>query len=317
MKAVLHVIRKLDPGGVECWLSDLALAGGVPGFSTEILVETDDPGELESQLVRLGIPVHRWRTGNCWALFQLFRQRKFTAVHSHVHAFSGIVLAIAKLSGIPCRVAHSHCCDDGQATPGRRAYFRLMQRLMAWATTAKLAVSGVAGHSLFGSSSFEIVPCARHFESIDPAPRLPDSSIVLGHVGRPVPEKNRGFILQLARRLASTVLFAPDLKPGEVYARADVFVFPSLKEGLGLALIEAQAAGLPCVASDAIPPEACVVPGLVERLSLEAGEDAWIAAIRRAAARGRHPDPMAWIARSPFTLDASIGALREVYARAS
>lgn len=36
----------------------------------------------------------------------------------------------------------------------------------------------------------------------------------------------------------------------------DVFVFPSLIEGLGIALIEAQVAGLKCVASDTIPKEA-------------------------------------------------------------
>ena len=42
----------------------------------------------------------------------------------------------------------------------------------------------------------------------------------------------------------------------------DAFVFPSLFEGLGLAIIEAQAAGLPCVASTAVPQETNVTPSL-------------------------------------------------------
>ena len=33
----------------------------------------------------------------------------------------------------------------------------------------------------------------------------------------------------------------------------DVFLFPSLYEGLGIAALEAQAAGLPCIISDSVP----------------------------------------------------------------
>ena len=38
----------------------------------------------------------------------------------------------------------------------------------------------------------------------------------------------------------------------------DVFVMPSLWEGFGIAAIEAQANGLPCILSDALPKEAFV-----------------------------------------------------------
>ena len=48
----------------------------------------------------------------------------------------------------------------------------------------------------------------------------------------------------------------------------DVFVMPSLREGLPLAGIEAQAARLPCVLSDAITCELDVLPQLIRRLSL-------------------------------------------------
>ena len=48
----------------------------------------------------------------------------------------------------------------------------------------------------------------------------------------------------------------------------DVFVFPSLFEGLGLALIEAQAAGVPVIASVHVPTEAVVIDCLVEFLPL-------------------------------------------------
>lgn len=40
----------------------------------------------------------------------------------------------------------------------------------------------------------------------------------------------------------------------ELMHSADLFLFPSYFEGLGIVMIEAQAAGLPCVASDGVPP---------------------------------------------------------------
>ena len=41
-----------------------------------------------------------------------------------------------------------------------------------------------------------------------------------------------------------------------LYAAMDLFLFPSLYEGLGLVLLEAQASGLHCLVSDAVPKEA-------------------------------------------------------------
>ncbi|WP_198420978.1 glycosyltransferase [Bacillus timonensis] len=55
----------------------------------------------------------------------------------------------------------------------------------------------------------------------------------------------------------------------------DVFVFPSIYEGLGLVLLEAQASGIPCIVSEAIQPEADLRIDLVSRVHLEEGDDAW------------------------------------------
>jgi glycosyltransferase EpsF len=55
----------------------------------------------------------------------------------------------------------------------------------------------------------------------------------------------------------------------------DVFVFPSLYEGFGIALLEAQARGLLCLASSEVPPEADVGLGLVTFKDLSDGPAAW------------------------------------------
>ena len=54
----------------------------------------------------------------------------------------------------------------------------------------------------------------------------------------------------------------------------DLFLFPSIFEGLGIAAIEAQAAGLPCVISENIPNEVCITK-LVKKLPIDSYEK-WV-----------------------------------------
>lgn len=60
----------------------------------------------------------------------------------------------------------------------------------------------------------------------------------------------------------------------ELLQAMDVFVFPSIYEGLPVTVIEAQAAGLPCLISDTITDEVCITP-LVEKLPINKEPIVW------------------------------------------
>ncbi len=67
----------------------------------------------------------------------------------------------------------------------------------------------------------------------------------------------------------------------------DVFVFPSIHEGLPLTLVEAQASGLPCLVSDTIPEECRLTP-LVQFLPIkENALGIWAHAIKKTQAKYR------------------------------
>ena len=59
----------------------------------------------------------------------------------------------------------------------------------------------------------------------------------------------------------------------------DIFVLPSHFEGLGMVLIEAQAAGLPCITSKAVVPDVVNITGNVDFVSLDDGAAIWTEAV--------------------------------------
>ena len=72
----------------------------------------------------------------------------------------------------------------------------------------------------------------------------------------------------------------------------DILVFPSKNEGLPVTLVEAQAAGLPCVISDSIPKDAVITKNLVTTLSLQDSPEKWAEHVlsRKQEARSDHSE---------------------------
>lgn len=199
----------------------------------------------------------------------------------------------------------------------------------------------------------EVLPCGIDLGRFEQLPTrtaarrglgIPDDGLVIGHIGRFVESKNHVFILEIARALlkrepaarlllvgdgptlAGVRTHARDLGDRIVFAGSrpdvhhmlaamDAFVFPSRFEGLGLAAVEAQAAGLPVVIADHLPAEIDVIPTLVQRLSLSAAPTAWADALHRRATRPEIDRAAALdlVRNSPFNIERSVDRLIEVY----
>lgn len=89
---------------------------------------------------------------------------------------------------------------------------------------------------------------------------------------------------------------------------ADLSVLPSLTEGLGIVLIEAQASGLTCIASTGVPKEAKITP-YVQFLDLHT--DKWVNAVLNAELERR--DTKEYIAESGYDVSINSEKLRDIY----
>lgn len=130
---------------------------------------------------------------------------------------------------------------------------------------------------------------------------------VIGHVGRFIPAKNHSFLVDLFpcilnkepnarmllvgqgetlddikkevefKGLSDKIIFAGSKPNVEDYYQAmDAFVFPSIWEGLGISLVEAQTSGLPCIVSERIPVIADIGAGLFSTVKLTDKKEMWV-----------------------------------------
>jgi glycosyltransferase involved in cell wall biosynthesis len=221
---ILHVIGKLDRGGVETWLVQLLRHIDRKKYQMDFMVHTEDTGAYDAEVHALGarvIPCLRPSNPLPYA-FRFWRILRgygpYDVVHSHVHHFSGYVLALAALAGIPVRIAHSHN-DTGSAqlpvSSFRRIYYAAMRSLIYYCATAGLTVSAEAGDDLFswpwqGSSKWRLqhlgIDLSRFQDEVDRSTirhelGIPAGAIVIGHVGRFSEQKNHSFMVEIAREL--------------------------------------------------------------------------------------------------------------------
>lgn len=160
---------------------------------------------------------------------------------------------------------------------------------------------------------------------------LSPDDFVVGHIGRFSPQKNHSFLIDIFSELVKLKPCAKLVLVGEgrlmeetkekcnrlgiservifcghrkdtnaVLSAFDYFCFPSVFEGLGLVLIEAQANGLPILTSTTIADEAKVLPSY-KQFDLSDGPAKWTRTLAESAAR-RDTDALRLIADAGFDI---------------
>lgn len=369
---ILHVVGGMPRAGTETWLMHVLRHIDRERFQMDFLVHTDQPNAYDEEIRSLGSRVIPCLNRlNPWLYARNFKQvlrehGPYDIVHSHVHHFSGYVLRLAKDSGVPIRIVHSHLDTlhlDSQSKLLRCAYLKLMTHWIASNSTFGLAASKSSAVAMFGST-WKTHPCRRilhcgielaHFQdvinrdTVRSELNISADAFVIGHVGRFEEQKNHNFLVDIAAEvvkqeprmqllLVGDGSLRPDieqkvtklgLKDRVIFTGVrsdiarimlgamDVFLFPSLYEGLGLVLVEAQAAGLPCIFSDVIPEEADLITPLNQKLSLKESVSVWTEAILQAKRKKNsinQSDALDNISLSPFNIDRSVKELSHFYA---
>lgn len=178
---------------------------------------------------------------------------------------------------------------------------------------------------------------------------IPEERFVLAQVGRFTVAKNHTFTLEVVRLLAKShsnlhvvfmgdgplratmqkemdrmglggnVTWLPNCKevPAILRSVVDAVLFPSLHEGLGLAVVEAQAAGVPVLISDTVTRECVIVPQLTDFLPIDQGPAPWVqrilALVREPRSRTHNREHHQAVVTSRFRIAHSVARLSALY----
>lgn len=279
---VLNYYRAIDKKDIEI---DIASTNMAP----QILI--DELKENSSRYFCLG------RRSNCIAYIRNLKRvlkNGYDAIHVNGNSSTMILeLLPAKMQKVPLRIAHVHTTKSNYPLLSS-----ILRPLFAKTYNNAVAVSNDAGKWLFGdgytvlnnainTEKYTFSMVAR--EKIRKELNIPNSTFVVGNVGKLNYPKNHQYLVRVFAKvhnrlpdskllivgggelesqlrdqvkelkLEDAVIFTGMVNDASEYLQAfDFFAFPSRFEGLGLALIEAQASGLRCIISNKVPKEAIV-----------------------------------------------------------
>lgn len=233
---------------------------------------------------------------------------EYHVIHVHFFTVAGIFLDIAKKNGV-ITICHSHNASNNKtSTLIVRVMSWLAERNADYCFACSTSAGGFffphrkyfVINNAIDVGRYQFDPVARNAKRKEL--RICDDDIVIGHVGRFDKQKNHFFLLRCFSLIHSTFPHTKLLLVGDgelqsqikfvaselglsnsiiftgvssevpnLLSAMDVFMFPSFFEGLGIALVEAQANGLHCIASTGVPVTAdltgnCIFLDLDEKL---------------------------------------------------
>ena len=252
-------------------------------------------------------------------LKEVLKSGGYKIVHSHINTLSVFSLFAAKCAGVPVRIAHSHSTTNKKEKKKNllKQVLRPFSKVFA---TDYMCCSELAGRWLFGNKEYDNGNVYLLNNAIDldkfkydeekrkkkrKELNIEDDTLVIGHVGRFVEQKNHRFLIdifnEVHKQKENSILLLAGQGPlmeemkekarnlgleknvkflgqrndiNELYQAFDVFCLPSLYEGLPVVGVEAQATGLLCIFSDDMTKETKVLD-TTEFLSLNQSVEMW------------------------------------------
>lgn len=216
----------------------------------------------------------------------VLKENRYDIVHLHSANVASLVFPICKKYGIKVRILHSHSTQySDNIFKSIRNYF--IELPMFYYTTHNLACSYSAGYFLFKNRPFEVI-----YNGIDinrfnsKVNRKASNNIIIGHVGNFTEAKNHEYVIEIFEKLHQInkryklrlfgdgsllnkikklvksknlldciVFFGKVENIEDYYNDIDILLLPSLYEGFPVAAMEAQAYGIPVIASNKVTKE--------------------------------------------------------------
>lgn len=275
----------------------------------------------------------------------------YDIIHCNLPNFGYLYFNVAKKYKIPVRILHSHNANySDNKVHSFIDYF--LTKLSLINANVYFACTEKAGKFLFKNRKFYVVKNAIdlkkfHFDEnkrnkIRKELNLEDK-FVIGNVGRFSGVKNQVFLINLMSKIkdynkdAKLILvgdgpledelkarvyeenledyinfYKPTQKIEEYYDAMDVFVLPSISEGLGYVNIEAQATGLKVVASNGLPVDTKVTENIVFLDLKNDSEEKWIEEILKKSSEKRESKEKE-IIKAGFDIKTQSSKLEKLY----
>lgn len=302
---ILHIVSNMQQGGIENFIMNVYRNIDRDKVQFDFLVHYKKKFYFDDEIEKLGGKIYRFSFMEDKKLIKyiselktFFEQHKeYRVIHAHMGSLGGIYLNIAKKSGVPIRIAHSHGASHLNTLKGYIKFF--MNKGFKYAANIYWACSTEAGIYMFGNKKkFELIPNAIDIEKFNYNISIRNEvreelslkdNLVVGNIGRFNLQKNHLFLLdifdEIHRINPNTVLLLigngeleknikekiNELKlnsavkllgirndVNRIYQAMDLFLMPSLFEGLPLTGVEAQVSKLKCFFSDAITKEVAI-----------------------------------------------------------
>ena len=352
---VVYVIGGRRVGGMETHL--LTLASSLPPSVQCLVCCLDASADYRAQLTDLGIAHTDLACPNLLRPSGLLACRRFTHVVKHfdphiVHSygFSGdVVAALLRLGGARARIITSRRGEErsGRRQAIRRLANRLSERIVCVSPETAAFVratespaphlieiipNGVAPHPIanrrppldrpirFGALG-TVKPIKGPDLLVDAfmqfSPERPVELVIAGLIDRPWAEALR----DRARSDTRIRFVGRTSTPRDFLSELDVFVLPSRSEGMSNALLEAMAAGLPCIATDVgsnrtvLCPDSAPAAGLITQATAGSLFQAMEALAANSEARASYGARGAALVRTRHTISGMVDQYEHLYRR--